>query len=519
MTRNSHGLRPGEFAPPGIVISLYFNNHAYTVNRVQAVPERVGSTIWVQKIRTAADADRAEAAAADATTVPDTSAAVPDSHMPASVPEPTADSQVKDEAIEPDEPMTAETPAVGDASQVKDEPMPESTNVPASSTELFDMFESNNNPTDPPAQRLSRVRQEGDTWTALSEPAHSTSAAQTQQHTIATPRDNNESEVPGSADSSQFETQLKDLFGRPDTEYLLKFARAILDNEFLYLFIQMIKVFNTQKKIKDLSHHGFATIPVVQIPNQGNSGLLTFNDIGKITEKNERRQLMNDQYEAKVDCGNKIYLAFWKLIIHSSTLVEYEQFKRMFETMSPKHLPDYLEAFCAYLTPLAKGSSAVWRLRRMIDIVLSMLMDSTSNDDYFAPESELWRRGPNYHAPSDQYMWKHAGDLPTIPGHFHSHLFRGKSCNTVSNTEDQFDPRTPASSGPPTPKPLPSRFLPYLNRRVQISANPKTTKSSQADKEPLKTSRKSTKTKTPLHHLLAFLQPLRTSLRSRRHHP
>ena len=114
---------------------------------------------------------------------------------------------------------------------------------------------------------------------------------------------------------------------------------------------------------------------------------LPLTTMAKITNKIERRSIIRLQYEAKVDCGNRIYLAFWKLIIHSSTtLVEYEQFKEIFGNIAVKHLPDYLEAFCAYLTPLAKASSAVWRLRRMIDTLLSMLMDSTTNALYFAPD-------------------------------------------------------------------------------------------------------------------------------------
>ena len=193
-TRNTHGLSPGEFAPPGVVISLFINNYPYTVNRVQAVPQRAGPTLWIQKVRTAAEADLAEAAASNATQDQDTKAAVPDSSMPAPVPESTADSQAKEDEAPPDEPMPAVPPVVSDASQVKDEPMPESTNCRSQhlhrTCSTCTTRTTNNLQNTCHSSQSSTHRMEIP-GPQLQPPVQTPQAPiPTQTHTIATPRDN-----------------------------------------------------------------------------------------------------------------------------------------------------------------------------------------------------------------------------------------------------------------------------------------------------------------------------------------
>ena len=126
--------------------------------------------------------------------------------------------------------------------------------------------------------------------------------------------------------------------------------------------------------------------------------------------------------------------------------------------------------------------------------------------------SELWRAdGPFYDAPSDHYMWNTASDMPVTPCCLHDHQFRGKSCNTVSNTPDQYRPAdtcfiwsTYADSV------VQNDSSQYLNLKVQISETPRTTTSSQI-KHILISSRKSTtmlrKPRMYLVLLLVFPRP------------
>ena len=195
VTRNSHGLSPGEFAPPGVVISLLFNA---TIPVYCESCSSSSSTCWAHSMDSEDSYCRSKLILPKPPQPMRRKTKIPEQQYLIPLCQPrhlntTADSQVKEDEAQPDEPMTAAPPVVNDASQVKDEPMPESTAAAASSIGLVRPVTRTTTTIQNHLPLVSVEYVTGGRYldSRCSRPFSPTTPSTTQTHTIATPRDDN----------------------------------------------------------------------------------------------------------------------------------------------------------------------------------------------------------------------------------------------------------------------------------------------------------------------------------------